>query len=90
MSDARTIREGDKERAGLLIGMAVQKHKEVIGSNQMKLEAAIECGKHLLEARDIYGRDDNGKRQWGQETKRALESHQRYPDGLPVYGYCEV
>jgi|SRR5712664_4213362 len=71
MVDSRTTPEGDKERAGVLIGMALQKHKEVVGNDRMKLEAAIDAGKALLEAREMYAHDDNGKRQWGKKLKEC-------------------
>src|SRR5215470_8147214 len=71
MTDSRTIDEGEKERAGVLIGIALNKHYEVLGHDRAKLEAAIEAGKALLEAREVYGKDESGKRQWGKKLKEC-------------------
>jgi hypothetical protein len=71
MSDSRTIPEGDKEDAGVLIGVALKKHYEVLGNDRAKLEAAIAAGKALLQARNVYSHDEAGKRQWGKKLKEC-------------------
>jgi hypothetical protein len=57
MTDARTIPEADKDRAGVLIGEAMYEYGKIAQKTTDLLNYAIDAGSKLLEARAIFKED---------------------------------
>ncbi len=62
-----TMNETDKERAGALIGAAMQEHDKIARSTSKMLGYAIAAGEKLLEARGLY----KGEGAWRTKLKSS-------------------